>query len=68
MSDHDHGPGPTGADAIEPDETPDKFLFGLGVALTIATIVMVVGSWQYFNYVLDAELEAKGYTTENVPL
>jgi len=62
---HEHDLGPTGEDAIEPDETPDNFLIMVGVGLTISVIVAVFIGVTLFDSELADQRAAKGY--ENAP-
>lgn len=54
--------GPTGEDAIEPDETPDRFLIMVGIGLTVTVVAAFTIATVLFNSTLDAERTAKGYT------
>jgi hypothetical protein len=69
MGAHDdhHDLGPTGEDAIEPDETPDSFLVWVGIGLTVTIVVTVVFAVFLFDSTIAAERAAKGYTDASAP-
>ncbi len=57
-----HDLGPTGEDAIEPDETPDRFLIMVGAGLTATVIAAFFIASVLFNTTLASQRAAKGYT------
>jgi len=60
-----HDLGPTGEDAVEPDETPDNFLIMVGVGLTVAVVIAVFIGVTLFDSTLASQRAAKGY--DNAP-
>ncbi len=64
-----HGSTDTPAPAVEPDNPPTAMLVRLGLGITAAVILMVLGVWVFFEKTVAAELKAKGYdVTSSVPV